>query len=190
VPGRSVIRPAIAAGLLALLALAPPLSGGEERPPATARDGSRDFDFEFGAWSTHVRRLQRPLSGASTWVEYEGQTVVRPILGGRAHIAELDVSGPAGRIEGAALRLYEPQARRWTIHYFSAADGQLTAPLAGVFRDGEGRFFGDDTLGDRPVRVRFVVSRIAADTYRFEQAFSADGGRTWEVNWIATDRRR
>lgn len=189
-PARAALRPAIAAGLLALLALAPQPGGGEERPPTAPRDGSRDFDFEFGTWSTHVRRLQRPLSGDSAWVEYEGTTVVRPILGGRAHIAELDVSGPAGRIEGAALRLYEPQARRWTIHYFSAADGRLTAPLAGSFRDGEGRFFGDDTLGNRPIRVRFVVSKVAADTYRFEQAFSPDGGRSWEVNWIATDRRR
>jgi hypothetical protein len=136
-----------------------------------------------------VRRLQRPLSGSSTWVEYEGTTTVTPLLDGRANVAELRVSGPAGRIEGAALRVYEPQARRWAIHYFNAADGELTAPLSGRFEGGVGRFEGHDRLGDRPIRVRFEIRESQPGIWRFEQAFSANGGRTWEVNWIAEDKR-
>jgi hypothetical protein len=39
------------------------------------------------------------------------------------------------------------------------------------------------------VFVRFVITPLDADTIRFEQAFSVDGGRSWELNWIATDTR-
>jgi hypothetical protein len=155
-----------------------------------SRDGRRDFEEQIGEWTTKLKRLQRPLSGSTTWLEYEGTTRVIPVLGGRANLAELDVKGPAGRIEGAALRLYEPQSGRWTINYFNAADGTLTAPLQGMFRGGRGVFEGKDTFGVRPISVRFVISRLGADSYHFEQAFSGDGGKTWEVNWIATDTRR
>jgi hypothetical protein len=159
-----------------------------QAPSPATRDGARDFDWEIGAWKTHVKRLQRPLTGSTSWVDYDGTTVVRGVLGNRANIAELSISGPAGRIEGAALRLYEPDTRRWTINYFSLGDGRLTPPLSGEFRDGVGTFHGDDTLGTRPIKVRFVISPLAVDTWRFEQAFSADEGKTWEVNWVATDK--
>jgi hypothetical protein len=154
------------------------------------KDGSHDFDFEIGEWQTHVRRLQKPLSGSTTWVEYNGTTTVRGVLGQRANIAELVVTGPAGGIEGAALRLYNPGTRQWSINYFSVADGMLTPPLFGEFRDGRGVFYGQDTLGGRAILVRFVIQKAAADTYRFEQAFSDTAGETWEVNWVATDTRR
>jgi hypothetical protein len=175
----------------ALAAPAPALA--QDPPPAAAaspRDGGADFDFEIGRWRTQVKRLRRPLTGSDDWVEYEGTSVVHALLGGRANLVELSVSGPSGRIEGVALRLYDPQARRWGIHYVSAADGALTAPLHGGFEDGRGEFYGDDTLGDRPIRVRFVITQVDRDTARFEQAFSADGGATWEVNWIAIDTRQ
>ena len=155
----------------------------------TVRDGRHDFDFEAGAWKTHVRRLQKPLSGSTSWVEYDGTTVVTPFLDGRANVAELRIAGPSGRIEGAALRIYEAQAGRWTINYFNASDGELTPPLVGRFENGVGRFEGDDRLGDRAIRVRFEIRESRPGTWRFEQAFSGDGGRTWEVNWIAEDRR-
>lgn len=173
------------------LGAAPPAAAGDTGAPETRvqRDGRHDFEFESGTWITHVRRLQRPLSGSSTWVEYEGTTTVTPLLDGRANVAELRVSGPAGRIEGAALRVYEPQARRWAIHYFNASDGELTAPLFGRFEGGVGRFEGHDRLGHRAIRVRFEIRESQPGIWRFEQAFSADGGRTWEVNWIAEDKR-
>jgi hypothetical protein len=156
----------------------------------TARDGSRDFDFEIGEWNTHVKRLQRPLSGSTTWVEYTGTTIVRGVLGKRANLAELAIEGSAGRIEGAALRLYNPETRQWSVNYFSAGDGTLTAPLFGGFSDGRGIFFGQDTFAGRAVLVRFVIVKENDDRYRFEQSFSADGGEHWELNWVATDTRR
>jgi hypothetical protein len=156
----------------------------------TSRDGSHDFDFEIGEWSTHVKRLQRPLSGSTTWVEYTGTTIVHGVLGRRANLAELSIEGPAGRIEGAALRLYNHETRQWSINYFSAAEGTLTAPLSGEFRDGRGVFYGQDTFAGRVVLVRFVILKESDARYRFEQSYSADGGEHWELNWVATDTRR
>jgi hypothetical protein len=115
---------------------------------------------------------------------------VRGVLNGRANLAELAVRGATGHIEGAALRLYEPQSRQWTLNFFNVADGKLTPPMVGEFQNGRGVFHGQDTLNGRSILVRFVITKVTADSYRFEQAFSADAGETWELNWIATDTRR
>lgn len=155
----------------------------------TAPDGQHDFDWEIGAWKTRVSRLQSPLSGSEAWVELEGTTVVRKLFDGRANLAELDIAGPSGRIQGISLRLYEPQARQWNINYASLRSGTLTAPIAGAFKNGRGEFFGRDSLDGRPILVRFVIECATRDVCRFEQAFSADDGKSWELNWIATDTR-
>jgi hypothetical protein len=181
--------------LLSGMLLAMPLGASlaDERPnlaQTAPPDGGHDFDFEIGEWTTHLSRLQGPLSGATTWVEYDGTTTVRGVLGGRANLVELVVEGPAGRIDGASLRLYEPQSRQWTLNFFNIADGRLTAPMIGGFRDGRGVFYAQDTFNGRSIFTRFVISKVTANSYRFEQAFSSDGGQTWEVNWIATDTRR
>jgi hypothetical protein len=177
---------------LAFVTQAP--AGLKSQTPGAAQeavlDGRHDFDFEIGHWTTHLKRLQRPLTGSTTWVEYEGTTTVRGVLNGRANLAELVVQGPAGRIEGAALRLYDPQSRQWTLNFFNIADGKLTPPMVGEFQNGRGVFHGQDTFNGRSILVRFVITKVTADSYRFEQAFSADAGQTWELNWIATDTRR
>ena len=156
------------------------------RPPP---DGSRDFDFEIGTWKTRLKRLAKPLSGSTAWVEYEGTSVVRRLWDGAANLVELDVSGPAGRIEGVSLRLYSPGSRQWSLNFAGRRSGALSPPVIGEFRDGRGEFHGQDTLDGRKILVRFVISDVTADSCRFEQAFSDDGGRTWEVNWIAIDTR-
>jgi len=155
-----------------------------------AHDGRHDFDFEFGTWNTHLRRLRSPLSGSTEWVEYEGTTVVRKVLDGRANLVELEVEGPAGRIEGLSLRLYNVEARQWTLNFANIADGLLTVPVVGKFRGDHGEFYAQDTFKGRAILVRFLIDPVGTDAYRFEQAFSADGGKSWEVNWIATDTRR
>ncbi|MGJ7902316.1 hypothetical protein [Lysobacter sp. 1R34A] len=156
---------------------------------AAAPDGQHDFDWEIGAWKSHVSRRLRPLSGSDEWTELEGTTVVRPVFDGRANLAELDIAGPSGRIQGLSLRLYEPQARQWSINYANLRSGALTAPIAGAFKNGRGEFFGHDSFDGRPIRVRFVIECATRDVCRFEQAFSADDGKSWELNWIATDTR-
>jgi hypothetical protein len=173
-----------------LAAGASPASAQDGAPVAEARDGAAAFDFEIGRWRTVVKRLRKPLSGSSDWVAYEGTSDVHAFLGGRANLVELSIAGPAGRIEGVALRLYHPGTGEWSIHYAGAADGELTPALIGRFEDGRGEFLGDDTFGNRPIRVRFVITQPSRETARFEQAFSEDGGKTWEVNWIAVDTRQ
>ena len=175
--------------LLALaLALAAPSAASAQDAPA-GRDGQHDFDFEIGAWRTHLSRLQRPLTGSTEWVEYDGTTVVREVWGGRANLVELDVEGPAGHLEVLSLRLYNPETRQWSLNSASARGGTLFPPMVGEFRDGRGVFFGQETFDGRPIFVRFVISDVTPDSCRFEQAFSVDGGATWEVNWIAVDTR-
>ena len=152
-------------------------------------DGQHDFDWEIGTWKTHLRRLQRPLSGSTNWVEYDGTSVVSKVLDGRANLVELKVDGPAGRIEGLSLRLYNPESRKWTLNFANIRDGQLTIPSIGEFKNGRGEFYNKDTYNDRAILVRFVIIKITDDQYRFEQSFSDDGGKTWELNWIAVDTR-
>jgi hypothetical protein len=153
------------------------------------RDGQHDFDFEIGTWKTQLRRLQRPLSGSTNWLEYEGTTVVSKVLDGRANLVELKVSGPAGRLEGLSLRLYNPQSRQWSLNFANVNDGTLVTPSIGEFKNGRGEFYNQETFNGRTIFVRFVITRISDDQYRFEQSFSNDGGQTWELNWIAIDTR-
>lgn len=159
-------------------------------PSTVGEDGQRDFDWEIGAWRTTARVLAEPLSESEDeWLRFEGTSIVRPLLDRRANILEFEVSGPNGRIDALNLRLYEPQAGRWSLTFVNIRDGLLTPPVYGGFHDGVGEFYGDDQLGGRPIKVRFLISRQGPDEARFEQAFSDDGGETWETNWVAVDRR-
>jgi hypothetical protein len=158
-------------------------------PQAAARDGQRDFDWEIGLWKTQLKRRLRPLTGSNEWVEYEGTSRVRPVWDGRANLVELDVRGPAGRIEALSLRLYNPEARQWSLNFSSRASGTLGVPSVGEFKNGRGEFYAQETLNGRAILVRFVMSDITPESARFEQSFSDDGGKTWEVNWIAVDTK-
>jgi len=161
------------------------------RPQAKtgAPDGPHDFDFEFGTWRTHVKRLTHPLTGSSVWVECNGTTVVRRVWGGKANLVELEADCPGGQFEGLSLRLYNPQSHQWSLNYSNSSDGTLSQPTIGEFKNGRGEFFDQELLNGRAIFVRFVISDITPNSCRFEQAFSQDGGKTWEVNWIADDTR-
>jgi hypothetical protein len=153
------------------------------------REGQHDFDFEIGTWKTHVSRLKSPLSGSKTWVEYEGTTVVRKIWHGRANLAELEADGPAGHLEVLSLRLYDPHAHQWSLNAASSRSGTLGVPTVGEFKNARGEFFDTEPFNGKSILVRNVWSDITPNSCRFEQSFSPDGGKTWEVNWIATDTR-
>jgi len=175
-----------AVGVIA--AAAAPASAAPSAP--VARDGQHDFDFEIGTWRTELRRLKHPLSGSQEWLSYSGTSVVRRVWDGAANMVELKVDGPAGHLEALSLRLYNPQSHQWSLNFANRAGGQMsTTPSIGEFRDGRGEFYDQEMLGDRAILVRFVISDITPNSVRFEQAFSADGGKTWETNWIATDTR-
>ena len=177
-------------GLLCLTALPAGARPAQAKAGAQApRDGQHDFDFEIGTWKTHLKRLAHPLSGSSEWVEYEGVTTVRKVWNGRANLVELVADGPAGHFEGLNLRLYNPQSRQWSLNFANSRSGTLGQPTIGGFANGRGEFYDQEDFDGRAVFVRFVIAPLDADTVRFEQAFSDDGGKTWEVNWIATDTR-
>ena len=185
--------------LCSLLVILQPIHGLAQKKSATpraspqqastGRDGRHDFDFEIGIWKTHLRRLLHPLSGSTTWVEYEGTTVVRKVWDGRANLVELVADGPAGHFEGLSLRLYNPQSNQWSLNFASSSSGVMSQPTIGSFKNGRGEFFNQETFNGRAIFVRFVISDITPNSCRFEQSFSDDGGKTWEVNWIATDTR-
>ena len=157
---------------------------------ASVRNGSRDFDQQIGRWHTELRRLKAPLSGSTEWVRYAGTSTVTPVWGGKANLVELEVDGPAGPIEGLSLRLYNPRSGQWSTNYSNSRYGTMDgAPTYGSFSGGRGEFYGTDTLDDRAILVRFIIRPEGRDTIHFEQSYSADGGRTWEANWIATDTR-
>jgi hypothetical protein len=153
------------------------------------RDGQHDFDLDIGTWKTQLSRLQKPLSGSTTWVKYEGTTIVRGIWNGRANLAELHAQGPAGTIEALSLRLYNPESRQWSLNFSSPRSGTLSPPAIGEFKNGRGEFYSHETFNGRAILLRFVVLKVDEDTRRFEQSFSEDGGKTWELNWIAEDTR-
>ena len=158
--------------------------------PAAVRDGQHDFDVEIGEWKTHLSRLQHPLTGSTTWVDYAGTTSVRKIWNGRANLVELEVDGSAGHIEALSLRLYNPDSHQWSLNFANSAGGTVsTTPSIGEFSNGRGEFYDQETLNGRAILVRFVILALNVDTWRFEQAFSDDGGKTWELNWTATDTR-
>ncbi len=167
---------------------------GAASPPAAAppRDGQHDFDFELGTWKIHLSRLQDRLAGSTTWVEFDGTSVTRKVWDGRANLEEFETDSPTGHIEGLTLRLYNPQTRQWSIYWANSKDpalGQPIQPMVGEFKDGRGEFYDQETWKGRYVYVRYVWSNITPDSAHFEQAYSDDGGRTWEVNWI-TDQTR
>lgn len=148
-----------------------------------------DFDFHIGTWQTKVKVLKSPLSGSDVWLEFEGTSIVSKICSGKANMVELDVEGATGKIEGVSLRLYNPQTKKWSLNYANMRNGTLEVPAVGEFKNGTGEFYNEDTFNGKTILVRFIISDITENSIHFEQAFSTDNGKSWELNWIADDIR-
>jgi hypothetical protein len=159
---------------------------------STERDGQHDFDFELGHWKIHLKKLVHPLTGSTTWVEFDGTSVTRKVWNGRSQLEEFETDSPDGsHIEGMTLRLYDPQTHQWSLYWATSKSAALGVPTIGKFKNGQGEFFDTEPAGPngRAVLVRFIWSNTTTNTPHFEQSFSEDGGKTWEVNWI-TDQTR
>jgi len=174
---------------VALTQTSPAASATADEHAGAPRDGQHDFDFNIGTWKTHIRRLQHPLTGSTTWVELDGTVTVRPIWGGRAQIEEVEANGAAGHFEDLALFLYNPEAHQWSQTFSNSRYGSLSVPAIGEFKNGRGEFFDQESLDGRAILVRVVWSDIAPDSHHFEQSYSNDGGRTWEPNFVAVVTR-
>ncbi|MET0274147.1 MAG: hypothetical protein ABW360_14265, partial [Phenylobacterium sp.] len=137
-------------------------------------------------WKSHLSRRLKPLTGSTVWVEYDGVSVVRKVWNGAANLGEIEYDGPAGHIEGLSLRLYNPQSGQWSLSFANAAGGALGEPMVGGFKGGRGEFYNQESFNGREIFVRFIFSDVTPAAFKLEQAFSDDGGKTWEANWVAT----
>jgi hypothetical protein len=154
-----------------------PASRLNVQQPLKERDGQRDFDFKIGTWKTHLSRLQHPLSGSTSWVEYEGYFSGQKRLGWARQSGRPQSGWPSRRIEGLSLRLYNPESHRWNLNFADTSSGTLGQPTIGEFKNGRGEFYDQEPLNGRTILVRSVFSDITPTSCRFEQAFSDDGAR-------------
>ena len=156
-----------------------------EKTTAENLSGLHDFDFLFGEWRVHNRRLKERPVGSNNWEEFEGSIVSRPYMEGRANVDDTVFHTPQGEYRGVAPRAYDPKTGQWAIWWIDGRNpfGAVDPPVKGRFVNGVGTFYADDTLRGKPIKVRFTWSHITKTTARWEQAFSPDGGKTWEVNW-------
>jgi hypothetical protein len=183
--------------LLVALVVAPPPATAQTTAPASAsaaapRDGSHDFDWMVGSWKADLKRLVKPLTGSTTWVEFEGTQTTTNILNGKAVMDEFIVDSAATktRIEALTIRLYNPANQTWSIYWANAQNGAFSMPpTVGRWKDGRGEFYDHEEWNGRWILVRYVWSDVTPTSAHFEQAFSEDGGKTWEVNWISNVRR-
>ena len=183
----------IALGLSLLLAL-PDRAHAEEVAQVAAEtagdlSGVHDFDYLFGDWRVR-HRILRPLK-LGQWSEFTGTCSERPLMGGRANVEEHRFEKPTGVTYGIALRAYDPASAQWAIWWVDmrTPHGPLDPPMKGRFENGVGTFYSDFVDNGKPMRVRFLWSQPTPTTARWEQAFSADAGKTWETNWIMEFRR-
>jgi len=184
-------RCALAVAVACTLAFVAPADAGSDPAPAPAaalRDGQHDFDWMFGSWKTSLKKLEKPLTGSTKWIEYEGTQESRPLLGGLANVDEFVVENPAldMHVRGLTLRLYNPETREWSIYWANAKKGVLAMPpTVGHWTNGRGEFFDHEEFDGKPILVRYIWSDVDHDSAHFEQSFSTDEGKTWEVNWIS-----
>jgi hypothetical protein len=143
-----------------------------------------DFDFLFGRWTVHNRYRRKRLAGSDEWDEFESTSVARPLLDGLGNQDEFRTDYDGGFI-GMSFRFFDPARRQWAIYWAdSRRPGELDPPVWGAFSGDTGVFEGTDVLDGRRIFVRFTWSGVTTPAPRWEQAFSADGGATWESNWV------
>ncbi|MFC5741159.1 DUF1579 family protein [Dyella tabacisoli] len=191
IPRRRVFISTLA-GLAATCVLAFTVNAGPAtkitaQPTVAAFDHVHDFDKFFGTWHSKQRRLKERLAGNNQWIEFEGSQTVRPVLNGHGNMTDNVFTMPDGVIySGVTLRAFDPASQTWSIWWLDGnRPTQIDVPVVGSFENGIGTFYANDTFNGKPIKVRFRWLNITATTLQWEQAFSPDGGKTWETNWIA-----
>jgi hypothetical protein len=167
-------------------------AGGQLLSPADApaETAPSDFAFMSGSWAVHHRQLKERLADDTQWWEFEGTTRAWLLMNGDANLDDNVLDHPKGSYRAITLRRMEPKTREWSIWWLDHRfGGTLDPPMKGSFKDGVGTFFGEDALRGKPIHVRFIWSHITASSARWEQAFSADAGATFETNWVMNFRR-
>jgi hypothetical protein len=179
-----IAKYALRCALFVALGLPAPQTLAADSPTVASaeRDGQHDFDFIFGRWKVH---LNHKATGTDHWSESDGYAIYRKIWGGRANLNEFFTETPSGQVEGLTLRTYNEGTHQWSLYWANSRDGILSTAQVGRFDEGEGEFYAQDNTGGKSTLVRYVWSKITPTSAHFEQAFSQDGGKNWDVNWIS-----
>lgn len=148
-----------------------------------------DFSFQTGDWRVRHRKLLTRLADAADWVEFSGTCRAFEILAGEGNVEDQFLEDPSGGYRAATFRRRDPQTGEWSIWWHDGRSGHLDPPVRGGFENGVGTFFAEDRFEGRPIQVRFIWSEMTSTHARWDQAFSIDGGATWEVNWIMAFER-
>ncbi|WP_229726573.1 DUF1579 domain-containing protein [Sphingomonas alpina] len=166
------------------------LAGAATAVPAVANslagdDHAHDFDFLIGSWRVKHHRLKERLTGSDAWQDFEGTCVMQPLMGGVGNVDDNWLDIPSGPYSAVGLRSYDPKNGLWAIWWLDGRSPHtIDVPVKGNFQDGVGTFLADDMLRGKPVKLRFQWSAITANSAEWRQALSADGGKTWETNWV------
>jgi hypothetical protein len=152
--------------------------------PPGAAEVPGDFDFLIGRWNVRHSKLRKRLAGSTDWDEFAGTCVNWPLLGGQGNVDDNLLHAPGGAYRGVGVRSFDPASGLWSIWWLDSRDpARMDVPVRGGFSEGVGTFVAEDMFEGRPIRMRFEWSRITPTTAHWEQAFSPDGGASWEVNW-------
>jgi len=149
---------------------------------------STDFDFLFGSWTVHNRKIRDNTDPECTeWIEFDAVQQASPILNGAGNIDEMRLDD----FVGFTLRLWSPADGVWRIWWSATtAPGVLDAPVVGRFVDGVGRFEGIQTIRGAEVVVRFEWTATDPQKPQWDQYFSRDGAESWSHNWRMEFTRR
>lgn len=156
------------------------------RPGEVTGKGRGDFDFLAGSWAIRHRKLKSEQTGE--WTEFDSSAEVHRVLDGVGSIEEL--RNPDGSFLGMGVRVWLAKEGKWADHWTSAADGVVNSPQLGQFIDGEGVFTSGDVVNGTPWLYRGIWDRITANSCRWHQSSSSDGGKTWGWNWWMEWERR
>lgn len=153
-------------------------------------DPPADFDFIIGDWQVRHRRLNSRLTGCTEWTEFDGTSCTRHILGGFGNVEDNVLNFPEGPVRAAAFRSFDSESQSWSIWWLDGrAPHRLDVPVIGSFVKNVGVFYANDMLEGRPIKVRFTWHPNSGGNPQWEQAFSGDGGSSWETNWTMEFRR-
>lgn len=183
---RTLLKLSLAAALMGLSASS--LATPDNPPPRQGKDlsGLHAFDLRAGCWTIHNHVLKARLADSHEWFDYDGFQHLWITLGGYGNADDTELRKPGGAFYGMTVRTYDPKDGTWSIWWYDGrTPSDLDPPVKGRFKDGVGTFYADDTLRGKPIKVRYIWSGITATAAHWEQAYSGDGGKTWETNWTA-----